>query len=213
MSEASPLFSALRQSADRHAVERIEHLIEHGSDRDLNRINALAFAASEGLDEERTIAAFLHAARLGLFDVAWNVLCPRCGGVLDTNASLKTIDRAEYQCTLCAVGYEPTLDELVEVTFTVSPRVRRVAAHDPDSLPPVEYYRQVSWSSGVDLPDNLEEMVEKATLDLVELPAGEKAFLSLQLPSGFGEAQGASAAWTAPWAMGVSDMGTAKALL
>ena len=43
-------------------------------------------------------------------------------------------DRAtasEYSCALCAAGYEPTLDEMVEVTFTVSPRVRRIAAHDP----------------------------------------------------------------------------------
>ena len=47
----------------------------------------------------------------------------------------------------------PTLDEMVEVTFTVSPRVRRIAAHDPDQLPPVEYFRQIFWSSGVDLPE------------------------------------------------------------
>ena len=63
--------------------------------------------------------------------MSWNVLCPGCGGVLDANATLKTVDRSEYNCALCAAGYEPTLDEMVEVTFTVSPRVRRIAAHDP----------------------------------------------------------------------------------
>jgi class 3 adenylate cyclase len=42
----------------------------------------------------------------------------------------------------------------------------------------------VFWSSGVDLPDDLEEAVEKATLDIIELAPGEKAFLSVQLPSG-----------------------------
>jgi hypothetical protein len=41
----TPLLAALRQSADPKAVDRIEHLVEHGADRDLNRINALAFAA------------------------------------------------------------------------------------------------------------------------------------------------------------------------
>jgi hypothetical protein len=25
----------------------------------------------------------LHATRVGLFDLSWNVLCPGCGGVLD----------------------------------------------------------------------------------------------------------------------------------
>ena len=43
----------------------------------------------------------------------------------------------------CAVDYEPTLDEVVEVTFTVNPRFRRIAAHDPDSLPIWEHVRQL----------------------------------------------------------------------
>jgi class 3 adenylate cyclase len=185
MSDTNPLFAALRQSADPPVVDRIRTIVEHGSDRELNRINALAFAAAHGLDEERTIAAFLHAARIGVFDMAWNVLCPGCGGVLDTSATLKTVDREEYHCSLCAAGYQPTLDEMVEVTFTVSPRVRRIAAHDPDRLPPFEYYRQVFFSSGVDLPDDLEERFSRAILEMIELGPGEKAFLSLHLPAEF----------------------------
>jgi len=39
------------------------------------------------------------------------------------------------------------------------------------------------WSSGVDLPDDLEARIEDLTLDLIELPSGEKAFLSLHLPA------------------------------
>jgi class 3 adenylate cyclase len=166
-------------------VDRIEHLVEHGLERDLNRINALAFAATHSLDEEKTIAAFLHAARIGAFEMAWNVLCPGCGGVLDSSATLKSVTRDQYHCSLCAAGYEPTLDEMVEVTFTVSPRVRRIAAHDPDRLPPFEYYRQIFFSSGVDLPENLEERFSKALLEMIELGPGEKAFMSLHLPAEF----------------------------
>src|SRR5829696_3628098 len=84
-----PLLAALRQSADPKAVDRIEQLIEHGADRDLNRINALAFAAEHNLDPQKTIAAFLHSAQLGLFEMSWNVLCPSCGGVLDASETLQ----------------------------------------------------------------------------------------------------------------------------
>lgn len=185
MSQAQPLAAALRQAADPRVVEAIEGLVADGPDRDLARVNVLAFAARHGLDEERAIAAFLHAARLGLFEMSWNVLCPGCGGVLDAGATLKSIRGQEYNCSLCAAGYEPTLDEMVEVTFTVNPRVRRVAAHTPDELPPVEYFRQVFWGSGVDLPEDLEPAFERVTLEAIELPAGEKALLSLQLPSEF----------------------------
>src|SRR5437660_6468636 len=115
------LFSDLRQSAKPKPVSAIEKLIKDGPDRELCRINALAFAAKYKLDEENVIAAFLHASRLGIFELSWNILCPGCGGVLDTGDTLKTIDQAAYNCALCAAGYEPTLDEMVEVTFTVSP--------------------------------------------------------------------------------------------
>src|SRR6266403_2960517 len=185
MNEAQTLFAALRQSADPDVVDAIEALVSDAPDPHLNRINARAFAAKTGLNEDRVIAAFLHAARLGLFEMSWNVLCPGCGGVLDAGASLKTVNQTEYGCALCAAGYEPTLDEMVEVTFTVTPRTRRIAAHDPETLPIPEYFRQIFWSSGIDLPDDFERIIEDVTLDSVELPPGEKAILSLQLPAEF----------------------------
>ena len=112
-------------------------------------------------------------------------MCPGCGGVLDASASLKTVNRDEYVCALCAEGYAPTLDDMVEVTFTLSRRIRRIAAHEPDELPFFEYMRQIFWASGIDLPDDLERLGQEITLDTIELPAGEKAQLSLQLPAEF----------------------------
>ena len=186
MNEAQTLFAALRQSADPDVVCAIEALVRDAPDNRLNRINALAFAAKSGLNEDRVIAAFLHAARLGLFEMSWNVLCPGCGGVLDAGASLKTVNQTEYGCALCAAGYEPTLDEMVEVTFTVTPRTRRIAAHAPNDLPALQFYRQLFWSSGIDLPDDaFEKAIDEITLELVELPPGEKAMLSLTLPAEF----------------------------
>lgn len=186
MSEAQALFAILRQSADAEAVAAIERLVRDAPDRELCRVNALAFAARNGLDEERAIATFLHAARVGLFELSWNVLCPGCGGVLDTNESLKSVRADTYSCALCAAGYEPTLDEMVEVTFTVSPRVRRIAAHNPHELSFAEYSRQIFFGSGVDLPDEgYQAAIERISLEAVELPAGEKALVSLVLPAEF----------------------------
>jgi Family of unknown function (DUF5939) len=184
--EAEALFSVLRQSADADAVAAIETLVRTGSDRALNRINVLDFAVKAGLDEGQVIAAFLHAARVGLFDLSWNVLCPGCGGVLDANTSLKTIHSDGYSCALCGAGYQTTLDEMVEVSFTVNPRVRRIAAHDPHTLPMWEYQRQIFWSSGIDLPeDNFEDIINEIVIDSIELPPGQRVSLSLQLPTEF----------------------------
>lgn len=185
MSEADNLFAMLRQSADPEAVGAIEQLVREAPDYRLSRINPLAFAGKEGLDEERTIAAFLHAARLGIFELSWNVLCPSCSGVLEESPTLKSVVREKYHCAWCAADYTPTLDEIVEVTFTLSRRVRRIAAHDPDELSYTEYLRQIFWGSGIDLPDDLDPLIEELTLEAVELPAGGRALLSLHLPAEF----------------------------
>ena len=81
------------------------------------------------------------------------------------NKTLKTVDRAQYNFAFCAAGYETTLDNLIEVTFTVSPRVRKIAAQIPDELPVTEYYRQIFWSSAIDLPVDLEKLLREVTLE------------------------------------------------
>src|ERR1700729_2407274 len=186
MSDIQSQFSVLKQTADRAVADAIARLIEDGEDHELNRINALDFSTRTGLDEEQVISGFLHASRLGLFDLTWNVLCPGCSGVLDAHDTLKSLRNEDYHCGLCATGYEPSVDEQVEVAFTVSPKVRRIAAHDPNTLPLWEYYKQVFWSSGIDLDKtSFDALTEEVALDSLELPAGERAVLSLQLPPQF----------------------------
>ncbi|MGB9114402.1 adenylate/guanylate cyclase domain-containing protein [Bradyrhizobium sp.] len=186
MSDIQAQFSILKQSADPAVADAIAQLIDNGEDHELNRINALDFSRRAGFDEERVISGFLHASRLGLFDLTWNVLCPGCSGVLDAHDTLKSLRHDDYHCGLCACGYEPSVDEQVEVAFTVSPKVRRIAAHDPNTLPLWEYYKQIFWSSGIDLDEgSFASLSEEVTLDALELPAGERAVLSLQLPPQF----------------------------
>jgi class 3 adenylate cyclase len=184
--ETAAHIALLRQSARAEVAAAIERLLRQGSDRELCRVNALAFAAAHGLREEEVIGGFLHAARLGLFELGWNVLCPSCSGVVQAGGTLKAIDREEYRCTFCAADYEPTLDDVVEVAFTVNPRVRRIAAHDPDSLPIWEHARQLFWGTGLDLPpdDAYERTLQEVTLEAVDLPPGATAVLALQLPPG-----------------------------
>jgi hypothetical protein len=100
MGNAQALFAALCETANVDIAAAIEQLVESGADRELARINTLAFAAAHRLDEERTIAAFLHAARLGIFELAWDILCLTCRGVLDITATLKDVHKEPYECAL-----------------------------------------------------------------------------------------------------------------
>ena len=104
MSDIQAEFSLLKQTTDPAVADAILRLIESGEDHELNRINVLDFSKRTGLDEEQVISGFLHASRLGLFDLSWNVLCPGCGGVLGAHSTLKSLSPEDYHCGLCACG-------------------------------------------------------------------------------------------------------------
>ena len=183
MSETAALFSALRQSADAKVAAAIEHAVQEAPDRRLCRINALDFAARAGLDEERvdrrlpacrparSVRAVLERPLPGLRRRA------RRRHLAQDGAST-----TNYACALCAAGYEPTLDEMVEVTFTVSPpsaphrRPRSGHAAAGRVLPPdlLELRHRSARH------DHFEPAARRASRStLLELPAGEKAMLSL----------------------------------
>ncbi len=94
MSEAEPLFAILLQSADASAAAAIDRLVREASDRELCRVNALAFAAREGIDEKRNIAAFLKL----LISGSEHVAC-QCGSVISLDRSSFTWRRGGTRCS------------------------------------------------------------------------------------------------------------------
>lgn len=175
---------AVRQHVEETVAAAMARLIEEAPDFGLNRVNPLAFARTNGLGEQESIAAFLHATQHGLFELSWNVVCQSCGGVLYQAESLQGIDQHHYNCSFCALDCEPTLDETVEITFTVDPRIRHIAAHDPDSLPLWDYTRQIFWSSGSDLPEHLAPIVSEVVLDAFEIAPGARMGRQVQMHEG-----------------------------
>lgn len=114
-------------------ISKFETLIRSADDLSLYRVNPLAFARDRAIAEPESIDLFLYAARSGLFEMSWDVVCPQSGMVLDSFGALRTL-KTHYVCGLCDVTGETDLDDFIEVTFTVSPQLRRLPFHDPDSL-------------------------------------------------------------------------------
>jgi len=168
-------------------VAALRAFVDEAGDFELSRINAIEFARKHGLRTHQVVEGLLHAARVGLFDMQWNVTCPGCGGVLDAGTDLKTFEKAEYPCTLCASAYEPKLDELVEVVFSLNRSVRRLPCHDPESLGYWDYLRLLYFGSGLDLPQGIEwdKLVGNVMLEETPLQARERTILSFTLPAEF----------------------------
>lgn len=174
----------LRERVDPSVADVIADLIENGRDTELNRVNPIGLAGKRGLDERLAIDAFVHATRLGLFELSWNVVCPGCGGVLKEAEHLSHLERERYTCALCAADCRPGLDESVEVTFTVNPAVRPIAAHRPDSLSSWDYARQLYWGSGSMLPEDIGSISREAFVGIFDLPPGRSEVVDLDLAAG-----------------------------
>ena len=119
-------------------VSRLETLLRSDAEEALFRVNPIRFAAERSIAETEAIDLFLHGTAVGLFDMDWLLLCPMCADVVENFRSLAQL-HSHYHCPLCQADYEAALDDYIAVTFVVSPTVRRIRFHDPQSLPVEEY--------------------------------------------------------------------------
>ncbi|HEX5078577.1 MAG TPA: DUF5939 domain-containing protein [Geminicoccaceae bacterium] len=119
-------------------VSRLEALIRTDDDAALFRVNPFTFASKRGLDPGEVVDLFLHAAALGLFEMDWLLICPRCACAVESFARLRAVLRG-YRCPECHNEYEAAMDDFIAIYFNVSPQIRAIRHHRPETLDPFEY--------------------------------------------------------------------------
>jgi class 3 adenylate cyclase len=119
-------------------VSRLEALVRADDDAALFRINPFMFASQRGLDEGEVIDLFLHATALGLFEMDWLLICPRCACAVESFARLRAVLH-RFRCPECHNEYEAAMDDFVAIYFTVSPQICAISYHHPETLEPFDY--------------------------------------------------------------------------
>jgi class 3 adenylate cyclase len=119
-------------------VSRLEALIRADDDGALFRINPFTFASERGLDEDEAIDLFLHATAIGLVEMDWLLICPRCACAVESFARLRAVLR-RFRCPECHHEYEAAMDDFIAIYFTVSPQIRLIRYHRPETLEPFDY--------------------------------------------------------------------------
>jgi class 3 adenylate cyclase len=109
--------------------------------------------------EPESIDLFLHAARAGLVDMHWDILCPHSGLVLESFGKLRAL-RSHFVCGLCDIDGQTELDDFIEVSFSVSPQVRRLALHDVDSLSVEDLHWKLKFANSGRLPGGQTRFVD-----------------------------------------------------
>ena len=113
---------------DRGLVELLVRHIEQRDEGDLTRIRPYALADAWREDRRTTLRLLLHAAREGMLDLRWDVICPLCRGSKEKVDALDRLPEGRVHCATCMVDFETNLERSVELTFVPSAGIRAVQA-------------------------------------------------------------------------------------
>jgi len=167
-------------------ISKFETLIRNGDELSIFRANPLAFARDRGVAEPEAIDLFLHAARAGLFDLHWDILCPHSGLVLESFGKLRAL-RSHFVCGLCDIDGQTDLDDFIEASFSVSPQVRRLALHDIDNLSIEDLHWKLKFADSGRLPGGQTRFVDvlrTLVRGMAYLPAGVTTTLQAEIGPG-----------------------------
>ncbi|MBI4543962.1 MAG: hypothetical protein HY703_02055, partial [Gemmatimonadetes bacterium] len=109
-------------------VARLVDLVECGDDVVLARLRPYALADAWRAPRRALLELCLHASRIGLLDLQWDLICPHCRGAQQTAGTLGDLE-CDCHCTACNVDFAANFEQSVELTFRPNPAVRPVVAY------------------------------------------------------------------------------------
>ncbi|HEY9897751.1 MAG TPA: DUF5939 domain-containing protein [Pantanalinema sp.] len=110
---------------ERPLVERLVAYVLTGPESALDKLRPFALAKEWGVERREVLKLFLHATRLGLLELTWDLLCPACRGPRERVSTLSQLN-AQSHCDACNVRIDADFGQSVELSFRPSPGLRKV---------------------------------------------------------------------------------------
>jgi len=126
---ASGCQALVAQGAPLAIIDRLRQTLEGGDDLAAARLRPFELADAWDLDRRTVSEVFLLAARLGLLELNWDVLCPLCRQPAQSVPSLLQV-HATARCPNCGQEFAVTLNRDVELTFRAAQTIRLLDSRD-----------------------------------------------------------------------------------
>ena len=163
----------------------LETFIRASDDYDLFRINPIRYGAFAGLSDADAIELFIHAAKVGLFEMDWQLLCAYCPQIA---GSFRELDKVHprFQCEFCNAVNEVALDDYIQVTFTVSDKIRDNIFRHPETLSVEDYYLRYHFAKGFKPPHGMtpEQIVALLSRQFADIEAHAQRSFDFDLSAG-----------------------------
>lgn len=115
----------LERGMNERVVDALIGLVHDGDDADVSRLQPRALAHRWQLPERDVLSCFLHATRVGLLDLSWDVICPHCRGVRRELVNLGDVPQGG-SCEPCQIEFGTDGPNAIEITFHIHSSVRAV---------------------------------------------------------------------------------------
>ncbi len=154
-------------------------------DYDLFRVNPLQYAKRAGISESDAIDLFIHAAKVGLFEMDWQLLCAYCPQVAGSFRELENV-HPRFQCEFCNANNDVALDDYIQVTFTIAASVRDIVYRHPEELPVEAYYLQYHFAKNFIPPGGMtpEQLLALLSRKFIDVEAHEEYTFECDVTAG-----------------------------
>jgi class 3 adenylate cyclase len=169
--------SGLNPMPDDEDIQIFSAKLEGSSPWESFRINPIAFADETSLDVRIAIRLFVYAAKAGLVNFEWNLLCPYCGGREHSHDSLDQLEKDSYHCTVCDIGVDVEADRHLEVSFSLSADLRHGDLNPYGTLE--EYQRYYFSSNFVHTPAYQKVLREQPRIRFAALAPGKRGLVRI----------------------------------
>ncbi|MCB0166985.1 MAG: adenylate/guanylate cyclase domain-containing protein [Anaerolineae bacterium] len=113
------------QGYDQRWITHLADFIVREADPNLARIRPYVLADAWQAPRRDILELFLAAAKIGLLQLRWDVICPLCRGAKLSAPSLDRLQKGVH-CATCNIDFETNFSDNVELTFAPHPQIRNV---------------------------------------------------------------------------------------
>lgn len=185
LDEKLALLEAARSWSPR-VISRLENMIFSEDDEALFRINPLQFATDKRMSESEAIDLFLYGTKQGLFEMDWHIICAFCGNLMSSFRELANL-HPHFVCNVCSAKNDLALDNYIQVSFTISPQIRQIIFHDPQSLSIEDYIFKYHLAKGIVTPEgwpSYDEIIKSQFKAMSYIESGEKKAFDFEIEPG-----------------------------
>ncbi len=156
--------------------------VRSATDEELFKIDVLDWAKGHRTSVDEALDLFLHAARAGIMEMSWGVICPFCGMLVTTPGGLRALGPNPH-CRLCRVEFPASADDQIEVTFSIEAGIRKLRYFEADQIDPRRDTVKLFFSPTFETMQSADEMLQSMKAAQGMAP-GETALIETILDPG-----------------------------